>query len=133
MVSPGLSPRTLLTSTHLLARPPTAYFMSLLTFSKVFGFSKLPLQAPFPAKASSPSTVGPARAHLLVRAPFGIARGHIAPMGVVGGVLAHRMVGITGWEDVQLPTVLPAALTHRLGETAGQGGPRSSFWQGHSG
>lgn len=36
-------------------------------------------------------------------------------MGMVGGVLAHRMVSISGWKDVQLPTVLSATLTHSLG------------------
>lgn len=132
MVSPGLSPK-------LSCPPPTSSpgLHCLLhvspTFSKVSGFSVLPLRAPFPARASSPSTVGPRSAHLLIRAPFGTARGHVAPVGVIGGVLAHLMVGITGGEDVQLPTVLPAALTHRLGGDGRLGGPRSSFQQGHSG
>lgn len=36
-------------------------------------------------------------------------------MGVVGGVLAHRMVGIQGRKDVQPLTSLSSALTHNLG------------------
>lgn len=43
-------------------------------------------------------------------------------MGVVGGVLAHRVIGVAGWEDVQLPTVLSAALTHRLRKQEVTGG-----------
>lgn len=58
--------------------------------------------------------------NLLIRATFG-TRGHIASMGVVGGVLAHRMVGISGWEDVQLPTALSAALTHSQGDEIDDG------------
>lgn len=48
-------------------------------------------------------------------------QGHIAPMGVVGGVLAHRMVGVSGWKDVQLPTVLSAALAHSQGNNIDDG------------
>lgn len=65
--------------------------------------------------------------HLLIGAASITARGHIAPMGVVGGVLAHRMVGVSGWKDVQLPTVLSAALAHSLGETGCYGRPWSFF------
>lgn len=36
-------------------------------------------------------------------------------MGVVGGVLAHWVVGILGWEEVQLPIGYPATVTHDLG------------------
>lgn len=50
--------------------------------------------------------------HLFIRASPGTARGYIAPMGVVGGVLAHWVVGILGWEELQLPTGLPATETH---------------------
>lgn len=37
-------------------------------------------------------------------------------MSVVGGIFTHRMVGVLGWKDVQLPIVLLAALTHCLGK-----------------
>lgn len=43
-------------------------------------------------------------------------------MGMVGGVLAHRVIGIAGRKEVQLPTVLPAALTHGLGKQGVRGG-----------
>lgn len=59
--------------------------------------------------------------NLLIRATFGTARGHIAPVGMVGGVLAHRMVSISGWKDVQLPTVLSATLTHSQGNEIDDG------------
>lgn len=59
--------------------------------------------------------------NLLIRAPFSTTRGHIAPVGVVGGVLAHRMVGVSGWKDVQMPTVLSAALTHSQGHEIDNG------------
>lgn len=36
-------------------------------------------------------------------------------MGVVGGIFTHRMVGVLGWKDVQLPVALAAALAHCLG------------------
>jgi hypothetical protein len=36
-------------------------------------------------------------------------------MGVVGRVFTHRMIGVPGGKDVQLPVVLSAALTHSLG------------------
>lgn len=59
--------------------------------------------------------------NLLIGAASITARGHIAPMGVVGGVLAHRMVGVSGWKDVQLPTVLSAALAHSQGNNIDDG------------
>lgn len=36
-------------------------------------------------------------------------------MSVVGRVFTHRMVGVLGWKDVQLPIALSAALAHCLG------------------
>lgn len=35
-------------------------------------------------------------------------------MSVVGGIFTHRMVGVLGGKDVQMPIVLSAALTHCL-------------------
>lgn len=69
--------------------------------------------------------------NLLVR--FGTTRGHIAPMGVVGGVLAHRMVGVSCWKDVQLPTVLSAAPTHSQGHEIDGGECNQNTYQHQQG
>lgn len=37
-------------------------------------------------------------------------------MSVVGRIFTHRMIGVLGWEDVQLPIGLSAALTYCLGK-----------------
>lgn len=55
-------------------------------------------------------------------------------MGVVGGVLAHRMVGIQGWKDVQLLTFLLSTLTDNLGRQEVVGAvrflPAGGLWSG---
>lgn len=42
-------------------------------------------------------------------------------MGVVGGIFTHRMVGVLGWKDVQLPIALSAALAHCQGNEIDDG------------
>lgn len=53
--------------------------------------------------------------NLFIGATFGSGRGHIASVSVVGRIFTHRMVGVPGWKEVQLPIALSAALAQCQG------------------